>query len=176
MDYWYTIYFPHRSFKRIKGFFFCMYRSLAKGYDELYGKEQEKKLVLIAHLLKGRILDIGAGTGIVAKHFPHVVSLDPCFEMLKHAKGMKVLGKAEKLPFKAGSFDTIVSLTALHHTDIQKVIPELKRMKASLMVLSILKKSAKCKTIISSFKKNFSSVEMIEEDKDIILIIKQTKC
>ena len=63
MDYWYTIYFPHRSFKRIKGFFFCMYRSLAKGYDELYGKEQEKKLVLIAHLLKGRILDIGAGTG-----------------------------------------------------------------------------------------------------------------
>ncbi len=89
---------------------------------------------------------------------------------------MKVLGKAEKLPFKAGSFDTIVSLTALHHTDIQKVIPELKRMKASLMVLSILKKSAKCKTIISSFKKNFSSVEMIEEDKDIILIIKQTKC
>ncbi|MDP3728747.1 MAG: class I SAM-dependent methyltransferase [bacterium] len=149
-----------------------MYDSLAKGYDELYGEEQEKKLQKIAPFLKGRILDIGAGTGIVAKHFPNVVSLDPSLEMLKHASGMKVLGEAEHLPFKAGSFDTIVSLTALHHTNIPKVIKELKRMKAPLMVLSILTKSKKCTLIISSLRKTFEKIKIIEEEKDMILIIK----
>ena len=91
-----------------------MYEELSKGYDELYGEEQLKKLNKIKHLLKGRILDIGAGTGIVARHFKNVVSLDPCKEMLDKAPGKKVIGKAEKLPFKEGEFDTIV-LACTHY-------------------------------------------------------------
>lgn len=152
-----------------------MYNSLAAGYDELYGEEQERKLKKIAHVIKGRVLDIGAGTGIVARHFPNVVSLDPSIEMLKKAPGMKVLGKAEYLPFKKGDFDTIVSLTALHHTDIKKVICELKRLNAPNMAFTILKKSKKCNYIISKIKEAFSEVKISEEEKDIILIIEQAK-
>ena len=147
-----------------------MYEELSKGYDELYGEEQLKKLNKIKHLLKGRILDIGAGTGIVAKHFKNVVSLDPCREMLDKAPGKKVIGKAEKLPFKEGEFDTIVSLTALHHTDIDKVISEIKRLKPNNIVLTILKRSAKCEEIVKKIKKEFKMNE-IEEEKDIILFV-----
>lgn len=153
-----------------------MYDTLAAGYDELYGKEQEQKLKKIQHFVHGRILDIGAGTGIVARYFHDVVSLDPSFEMLKKAHGMKVLGRAEYLPFKAGSFETIISLTALHHCHINRVIKELKRMQAKTLLLTILKKSKRSGHILASFQKNFSSVEIIEEEKDWILIIKQTKC
>jgi len=152
-----------------------MYDTLAQGYDELYGEEQEKKLKKIAHVIQGRILDIGAGTGIVAKHFPHVVSLDPSWEMLKKAEGMKVLGQAEYLPFKPGSFDTIVSLTALHHTQIIPVIRELKRLQAAHMAFTILKKSAKCQSIVSHMQKAFPHLEIIEEEKDFLLIIEQRK-
>ncbi len=152
-----------------------MYDTLAKGYDELYGEEQEKKLKKIAHVIKGRVLDIGAGTGIVAKHFPNVISLEPSWEMLKKAEGMKVLGQAEYLPFKPWSFDTIVSLTALHHTKIRQVIRELKRLQAPTMAFTILKKSKTCPMVVSHMHKAFPHVEILEEDKDVILIIKQTK-
>ena len=151
-----------------------MYKQLAKGYDELYGKEQEVKLQKLAPYLEGRILDIGAGTGIVAKHFPHVVSLDPCWEMLRRAPGEKVLGRAEHLPFPPKSFDSIVSLTALHHTDIDQVIRELKRMKAKNIALTVLKKSIHCQEIVTKLKKAFPFTE-IEEEKDILLVVKQTK-
>ncbi|MSR86038.1 methyltransferase domain-containing protein [Candidatus Woesearchaeota archaeon] len=146
-----------------------MYDTLAQGYEELYGEEQRKKLEKVAFVLKGRILDIGAGTGIVARHFPHVVSLDPSLEMLKQAPGEKVLGVAEHLPFKANSFDTVVSLTALHHTDIDQVIGELKRLQAPNMAFSILKKSKKCEEIVSKLKEAFG-MEVFEEEKDILLI------
>ena len=150
-----------------------MYDTLAKGYDELYGEEQKLKLEKVAFALKGRILDLGAGTGIVARHFPNVVSLEPSWEMLKQAEGEKVLGVAEHLPFKKGSFDTIVSLTALHHTNIDQVIKEIKRLEPRNMAFSILKKSKKCLEIVSQLQEAFE-LERYEEEKDILLI-KQVK-
>ena len=150
-----------------------MYDILARGYDALYGEEQEKKLFKIKHVLTGRILDIGAGTGIIARHFPHVVSLDPCWEMLKRAPEMKVLGTAEHLPFQQGYFTTIVSLTALHHTTIEKVVQELKRLQAPCMALTVLKKSKHAKKIFVMLKKNFG-MHIIEDDKDYLLV-KETK-
>jgi ubiquinone/menaquinone biosynthesis C-methylase UbiE len=150
-----------------------MYKEIAKGYDELYGGEQEKKLEKIKHVLKGRILDIGAGTGIVARHFENVTSLDPCKELLKQAPGKKVIGKAEKLPFKEGEFDTIISLTALHHTDIDRVIKEIKRLKPKNLAFTVMKRSKRCKEIVAKLKKEFEMEEM-EEEKDVLLV-KQTK-
>ena len=150
-----------------------MYKEIAKGYDELYGEEQEEKLKKISHVLKGKILDIGAGTGIVSRHLKNVVSIDPCKEMLDYAKGEKYVCKAEKMPFKEGEFDTIVSLTALHHTDIDQVIKEIKRLKPKNMAFTILKRSSKCKEIVQKLKKEFNMKE-IKDEKDILLI-KETK-
>ena len=146
-----------------------MYDTIAPGYDELYLEEQEKKLKIIAPIIRGRVLDIGAGTGIVAKHFPNVTSLDPSKEMLAYAPGKTVLGKAESIPFPKHSFDTIVSLTALHHCDIDKVIVELKRLDAKNLGFSILRKSKKCEEIVAKLQKTFA-MKRIDEEKDVILI------
>tara|TARA_Y100000310_G_C20655476_1_gene801752 strand:- start:488 stop:949 length:462 start_codon:yes stop_codon:yes gene_type:complete len=149
-----------------------MYNEIAKGYDELYYQEQLEKLNIIKQhfTFKGKILDIGAGTGIVSKHFDNVTSLDPSKELLKQAKGEKVLGKAEELPFSDKTFDTIVSLTALHHCDMDKAIKEIKRVsKQKNYAFTILKKSKHCKEIVNKLKNNFNLKE-INEKKDIILV------
>ncbi|MBL7051676.1 MAG: methyltransferase domain-containing protein [Nanoarchaeota archaeon] len=146
-----------------------MYEELSKGYDELYGAEQLKKIEIIKPYLKGKILDLGAGTGILAKHFPNVTSLEPCKEMLDQAPEPKVLANAEEIPFKENYFDTIVSLTALHHCDIDKVISEIKRLNPKNLILTLLKKSKNCKPFSIKLNENFKLKE-IEEEKDLIFI------
>jgi ubiquinone/menaquinone biosynthesis C-methylase UbiE len=65
----------------------------------------------------GRVLDLGCGTG---RNLPlyrdgaRVVGLDPCFESLRKARtrrpgALLVRARAEALPFRSGSFDTVVS-------------------------------------------------------------------
>jgi len=151
-----------------------MYEYIAKGYEELHGEEQLKKLRIVKPYLHGKILDLGAGTGIVAKHIPNVTSLEPCEEMLALAPEPKVLAKAEDVPFREGEFETIVSLTALHHCDIDKVINEIKRLKPKYLALTVLKKSKRCKEIVEKLKDNFELKE-IEEEKDIILVKESSK-
>ncbi|MBT4174353.1 class I SAM-dependent methyltransferase [archaeon] len=149
-----------------------MYNEIARGYDELYYQEQLDKLNIIKKHFKfqGKILDIGAGTGIISKHFENVTSVDPAEELLKQAKGKTVVAKAEKLPFPNNSFDTVVSLTALHHCDIDKAIKEIKRVsKAENYAFTILKKAKHFKEIVSKLKNNFNLKE-IDEKKDLILI------
>jgi ubiquinone/menaquinone biosynthesis C-methylase UbiE len=146
-----------------------MYDEIAKGYDELYGEEQLRKLSLVRKYIHGKVLDLGAGTGIIAKEIDNVTSLEPCKEMLNFAPEPKVLGKAEEIPFEEGEFETIISFTALHHCDIDKVISELKRMKAKTLVLTILKKSKKREELVRKLKEAFDMTE-IDEGKDIILV------
>ncbi len=65
----------------------------------------------------GRVLDLGCGTGRNLPLYPggtRPVGLDPCLETLRAAHrrvpGVPlVLGGAERLPFRAGAFDTVVS-------------------------------------------------------------------
>ena len=146
-----------------------MYDEIAKGYDELYGEEQLRKLSLVRKYIHGKVLDLGAGTGIIAKEIDNVTSLEPCKEMLNFAPEPKVLGKAEEIPFEEGEFETIISFTALHHCDIDKVISELKWMKAKTLVLTILKKSKKREELVRKLKEAFDMTE-IDEGKDIILV------
>lgn len=66
---------------------------------------------------EGRVLDLGCGTGrnlpfLAAASRP--VGLDPCMETLRAARRRSpgtplVLGAAERLPFRAAVFDTVVS-------------------------------------------------------------------
>jgi len=133
------------------------YNATASSYNELHGQEQLEKANIIKRELqpKGLLLDVGAGTGIATKLFHDCcdcIALEPSAMMLSQYKGFGVVGRAERLPFKDNSFDAVVSLTALHHCDLQKAVSE---------ILRVAKPRAKIG--ISFFKRaaNFSEAERL---------------
>ena len=107
------------------------YNSIAKSYNELHGEEQSNKLMIIKDNIKisksTKILDVGCGTGISSDIDCFVIGIDPSIELLKlNNMGIKVLGTAEKIPFKDNSFDIVMSVTALHNfKNIEKTMVEL---------------------------------------------------
>ena len=146
------------------------YNKIAKSYNELYKEEQLEKVKIILKYIKpkGKLLDIGAGTGISTKPFKkycNCTALDPSKELLKQYKGKKIVGKAEKLPFPDNNFDIIISVTALHHTNIKKALSEIKRVAKpnAQIAITILKKSkaAKNLNLFKDFKKINSKKDWI---------------
>src|SRR3989344_6083380 len=124
------------------------YNKISIGYNELYSKEQLEKVKIIKQHIKPHslLLDIGAGTGICTKQFEDTctcIAIDPSEKMLEQYNGNKLIAKAENLPFKDKTFDTIISINSLHHTNIKKSIKEIRRVakpKAEIAI-TILKKS-----------------------------------
>ncbi|MDD4878557.1 MAG: class I SAM-dependent methyltransferase [Candidatus Nanoarchaeia archaeon] len=154
------------------------YSSIAKGYDALHKEEQLRKLRIIARHIKPKapLLDIGAGTGISTSFFRvKAVALEPSEEMLKQYKGEKVIAKAESIPFPDKYFNTIISITALHHADIEKAIKEIKRVSndGCIYAFTILKKAANAVEIKEKLEKAFCLEEINEDEKDYILISKK---
>ncbi|MEV0720021.1 class I SAM-dependent methyltransferase [Asanoa sp. NPDC050611] len=99
---------------------------VADSYDETRGGERrgrEFAAVLAPHLLRGRTLEIGVGTGLVADaltrwHGAPTVGVDLSPAMLAHAYarlGSRVtVGDARRLPVRAASVDNAVFVGALH--------------------------------------------------------------
>src|SRR3989338_6779840 len=57
--------------------FFCMYKHIAKSYNELHQEEQLKKLAIIKQNIKiiPPLLDIGCGTGISTNYFAELIGM-----------------------------------------------------------------------------------------------------
>ena len=151
------------------------YNKISKGYNELHEEEQLKKIEIIKKHLKvsGKLLDIGAGTGISTKPFmkeADCTSLDPNEEMLKQSPAKQVVGTAESLPFTE-KFDIIISITSFHHFNLEKAIKEIKRVSkpSTKYAFTVLKKAKDFKKIVNSLKKSFNLREF-DEEKDLILI------
>ena len=71
---------------------------------------------LILNCVKGKVLEIGCGSGglidFLLDNGREAIGIDP------FAYGAGCLrASAESLPFDEGSFDSVVSLRSLHHTD-----------------------------------------------------------
>jgi len=87
------------------------------------------------------VLDVGCGTGkfarlLAERGLARVWGVDPSAEMLAEARkrvpssvGLK-LGQAERLPFKAGSFDAAVLWTVVHLIERRLAFAELGRVLA----------------------------------------------
>ncbi|HLZ67160.1 MAG TPA: methyltransferase domain-containing protein [Aliidongia sp.] len=69
-----------------------------------------------------RVLDLGVGDGGLAAllaetgQTPGIVSLDPAWRFARQHEA-SLVGEAEALPFRAGSFDLVVSALGLHWTN-----------------------------------------------------------
>lgn len=153
------------------------YDQIAEGYDELHKNEQLNKLRIIKENLDvgNSLLDVGCGTGFSLDFFKaeKKVGIDPSKELIKQCKHKCIEGKAEALPFKDNSFDSIICVTAAHHfKDLKKGVDEIKRVAKENVAFSLLKKSNTTEELIRYIKESFKVIKEIDEGKDFILICK----
>ena len=149
------------------------YDSISKGYNNLHGKEQEEKALLVKAncFLSGLLLDIGAGTGATTSLFEgqaECIALDLSKEMVSQFNGLKVVAKAEQLPFRDSCFDSVISLTALHHTDLEKAMAEIERISKpnSCIAISFFKRAKN----FNAAKSLFAGFRKIDSEKDLIFV------
>ncbi len=98
------------------------YDRSADGYDETFWPLQKIKFTRVLAALPlaptASILDLGAGTGLLARLLPRrFVALDLSRGMLERAPRhlYRVQADSDALPFADGSFDAVLSFTALLH-------------------------------------------------------------
>ncbi|MEY4589732.1 MAG: hypothetical protein RL497_1808 [Pseudomonadota bacterium] len=103
-------------------------------YDQHALLQQRLGAELIQQLTPAhqRILDIGCGTGFIARSLTHpaeVINLDLAWGMLKTLPqgSLKLQADAEHLPFASASFNAITANLALQWCDLPRVLSEAKR-------------------------------------------------
>jgi ubiquinone/menaquinone biosynthesis C-methylase UbiE len=121
-------------------------RLFAAGYDRMLAGSEDAGLRERRHDLlakaNGRVLEIGAGTGLNLPHYPEdveeIVFTEPEEPMARRLKrkladagrrGQVIQASAEELPFEDGSFDTVVcTLVLCTVTDPQRALSEIARV------------------------------------------------
>lgn len=150
------------------------YDQISKGYNELHGEEQLKKINIILNNIKikkkSKLLDVGCGTGFYLDLFNcNITGVDPSEELLKRCKYKTTKAYAENLPFEDNSFDLVISITSIHNfKNINKALEEMKRVGEKKFVFSVLKKSKKFDYITDLIKKKFKVKKIVIEEKDAI--------
>jgi SAM-dependent methyltransferase len=113
-----------------------LYEKTAEKYDKRHENATTRHLrkrernILRKHA-KGLVLDVGCGTGEYADFAD--IGIDPSSSMIKEAmkksKRIYCAAKAEALPFKDGSFDSLICMfTVLNLCDYRKAASEMKRV------------------------------------------------
>jgi len=99
-----------------------LYDRVGAGWEEKYGAQLRRELLTDA---RGRVLEIGVGTGLSFPQYPAVdelVGVEPSAAMLRRAQERAaaesrdvklVQAPAEQLPFEDASFDTVVAIAVL---------------------------------------------------------------
>ena len=109
--------------------------------DHALGRKVEALRAEVVSEARGRVLEIGAGTGLNFQHYRagvEVTAIEPAARMRRRAEHRArdiaahltlVEGKAGALPFDAGSFDTaLVTFTLCSIRDLGAALVEVKRV------------------------------------------------
>jgi SAM-dependent methyltransferase len=101
----------------------------SKIYKSWKGIQQEKYKAIMENigssvfdeLVRGRVLDVGSGSGFFETFLERRgfglgewVCLDPDPDMLRGGGFSRMLGDGNRLPFRPGSFDSLVCLDSIH--------------------------------------------------------------
>ena len=162
------------------------YNAIARGYDELYGEEQIKKLEFA--LNKGlsfsgkKVIDVGCGTGIITEKIVslgavEVVGLDISEKMIEIARkrvpsAKFIVSDALNIPYPDCHFDLCVSFTVMQ--DIPKerwkdFVNECVRVSKEAWI-SVLKRNKDMKEIFEIVGRR--PEKFWEEEKDILMVFK----
>jgi ubiquinone/menaquinone biosynthesis C-methylase UbiE len=160
------------------------YDDIAKGYEELHGEEQEKKIALIRqHLVihkTDKLLDVGCGSGLTTRVWDcDRTGIDPARKLIEKAQksdpeGVYIVAPAEDIPFPAATFDVVLSITALQNfEEYQKGLQEMKRVAKddARFVISFLRRSDRADVFASTILANFKVHLILKEEKDTIFFI-----
>lgn len=109
--------------------------------DQALGRKMERLRAEVVGGAAGRVLEIGAGTGLNFRHYragAEVTAVEPAPRMRRRAEDRArnvdakltlIEGKAGALPFDAGSFDTVlVTFTLCSIRDVGAALAEVKRV------------------------------------------------
>jgi ubiquinone/menaquinone biosynthesis C-methylase UbiE len=161
------------------------YSSIAPGYNELHGKEQDAKLQEFLDRVDLKpgitVLDVGCGTGRSATMLDiygvHWHGIEPAKGLIDHAvkeaNGRIILGSAEAISWPDASFDVILSITCLQNfLDVKKGLLEMKRVakRNAVVMISFLKKSEKREFLDGLVRKSFSVIESWEQQHDCMYL------
>jgi demethylmenaquinone methyltransferase/2-methoxy-6-polyprenyl-1,4-benzoquinol methylase len=102
-----------------------VFSDIADKYDRLnavlsLGQDQKWRRTVVSRLPKGRLLDLGAGTGAANDILlpRQIVALDPAPEMLAlNDASARVVAVGEALPFEDHSFDAVFSAYVFRNLD-----------------------------------------------------------
>ena len=103
------------------------YNQVADRYEEFIGPRQDAQFDLLETIidpiaLQGPVLDVGAGTGLLARHLDiDVINLDLSCGMLSHAPYPRVVADWAALPIRNETIGTFFSISALE-TDRDSLI------------------------------------------------------
>jgi ubiquinone/menaquinone biosynthesis C-methylase UbiE len=116
----------------------ALYDFFGRRLEKEFGEQRQ---AVLAHA-RGRVLEIGAGTGFNLAHYPpeveEIVISEPAAGMLRRAEDKaaaldrpvrSVEAPAEQLPFEDGEFDTVVSTLVLCSVEDQdRALAEIRRV------------------------------------------------
>ena len=97
--------------------------------------------------------------------FENYTGIDNSLGMIEKSDANVIFGEAEKLPFEDKSFDTVISLSAIHNfDDPSKAVDEMKRVSKSKVIITVFKRAKNFEEI----EKLLEDFDRVEEEKDVI--------
>lgn len=145
----------------------AIFAKIARRYDLVnrvlsLGREQAWRRSVVERLPRGRLLDLGSGTGAAGEIFGDrdVVGLDPVTQMLALSPILdRVVAVGEKLPFASGTFDAVFSAYVFRNLgSVERTLDEIARVLRPGGVAGILDLGRPTNAVIASIHRFGSAI------------------